>query len=223
MRTNLLIALSVLFCGCFGPAYFNGVPKDTCDTAEGDTDTDTDTDTDADGDSDADTDSDTDADTDTDTDTDADTDTDTDVWKDYVKVLGDEVCFSELGFQLDLRGENTFFVGYGEPVDWDVTDGGAIEIVPGTTGTEDDYYCLDTDLLLVGETYEGTLISAVDDDGDDITVYSQTADWWDNFDFCESDSDVAGDWCSYQGSGNWLVRFTYNSSGGPIPAGDDAD
>lgn len=222
MRTSPLLFLVLAACA---PAMYGETgledtgPIDDIDTA--DTGLEDTGDTEADADTDADADSDTDADGDADADTDSDTDADTDVdeWSDYIYVNSyDEVCFSEQGINMEYRGDDVFFVGYGEYVDWDVgDDGDAILIEPG------DDYCLSMDALEVGETYEGTIISAVDEDGDAITSYGQTADWWDNYNLCTSGSVTADEWCTYQGGDSYLIAFVYTSSGMPVPAGDGAD
>ena len=77
------------------------------------------------------------------------------------------------------------------------------------------------------DCYDASLISSLsvinNGNGDysyeEIDSWDETGDWWDNHDFCTSDSPSAATWCHHEGGSNYFVSFCVTDAG-VVPNGD---
>lgn len=152
---------------------------------------------------------------DTDSDTDTDADADADEWSDYIWADGDDVYFSDDGFSDDVYLSPAYMVGDGGDLDWNLDNNYKVSNVSGAFAYNTSGWSQDC--------YEATLVSSLQTNDDEnyfqATSIYNTADWWDNHDFCESGSTTAESWCTFEGDEDYLVRFCVTSSG-VVPSGD---
>jgi hypothetical protein len=136
-------------------------------------------------------------------------------WSDYVVTDGSTISFSTDGMpDLPYSGSGAYMVGYGGELGWGLSSAFQTDPVDG-------YFSFDTSDW-IADCYEVTLISDLQFNGSATSSWDNTGDWWDNYDFCTSGSDEAGQWCEHQGGWDYLVAFCVSASGMISANGDSA-
>ena len=126
----------------------------------------------------------------------------------------EHLCFSAEGFTQGEQYQNAsgYGVGYGF-FDWEPTTSDVFALSEG-------YLCMDFSAFADGRA-EMTLISSLDLEGENVDL-SDINDWvwWQNYDFCTTDTGLAEDFCAYQGGWNYLIAVGWSQGEGLLPAGD---
>ncbi|MEK7620097.1 MAG: hypothetical protein AAB413_02580 [Patescibacteria group bacterium] len=144
---------------------------------------------------------------------DDDTDEPADEWFSYVEADGFVVSFDDAGFSDDVYLADAYVLGYGGDLGYNLN----VRVSNSSGRFEVNTSSWDRDC------YDSSLISSLEalDNGtyDEISSWEETADWWDNHQFCTSDSPTAATWCHNEGNQNYFVSFCVTDAG-VVPNGD---